>query len=114
MAQMSKEEAMNFFSEFYGGEHHIPGKIHEFGQGWMIKHDRGDLATYDFNGLTRLVFMAHQKCLRVSIMPLNFSTIKLIVHKREKEGGMTEKHPTLSDAIKSYNEKREPKDQVLL
>lgn len=40
MANMTKEEATEFFSEFYYGEHHIPKhQVFEFGHGWMVKHE---------------------------------------------------------------------------
>lgn len=100
---LTKEEATNFFAQFYGGEHHIPKyKIFEFGDGWMVKHDRGDLATYDYNDLTRLVLMAHDKCIRVSIMPLNMNTVKIAIWKREREGGMSRRHATIEQAIETY------------
>lgn len=100
---LTSDEAMEFFAEFYGGAHHIPNyKVFEFGYGWMVKHDRGDLATFDYNDLTRLVLMAHDKCMRVSIMPLNKNTVQIAVWKRQREGSMSERHPTLEQAIESY------------
>lgn len=100
------EEATQFFAEFYQGEHHFPSKLFPFGEGWMMKHHRGDIATYDYNGLTRLVLMAHDKCIRVSIAPLNFNTVKIIIWKRQREGDMFEIHPTIEDAIKTYEENK--------
>ena len=99
---LTLEEATEFFSEFYSGEHHIPGKVKEFGYGWQVNHDRGDLATYDYNQLTRLVFMAHEKCIRVSIMASSPRHIKIAIWKRQREGGMSERHPTLEQAINSW------------
>lgn len=110
MANMTKEEATKFFSEFYYGEHHIPKhQVHEFGHGWMVKHDRGDLATFDYNELTRLVIMAHDYCYRASISPLSKSTVQIAIWKREREGSMSERHPTLEQAI----EKLRPKAEVV-
>ena len=106
MAHMTKEEATDFFSEFYYGEHHIPKhQVHEFGHGWMVKHDRGDLATFDYNDLTRLVIMAHDKCYRASISPLSKSTLQIAILKREREGSMSERHPTLEQAIEKLRVK---------
>ena len=51
---MTLEEATAFFSEFYYGEHHIPGPIKKWGEGWVVNHDRGGLASYDYDGLTDL------------------------------------------------------------
>lgn len=103
--KMTLQEATDFFSKFYFGEHHIPSPIKAFGTGWVVKHDRGDLATYDFDQLTRLVLAAHEQAIRVSIMPLNFNTVKIAIWKREREGGMTKRHPTIEQAIESFKSK---------
>lgn len=104
---LTKEEATAFFSELYYGEHHIPKhQVHEFGYGWMVKHDRGDLATFDYNELTRLVLMAHDKCIRVSISPLSKSTLQIAIWKRQREGSMSERHPTLEQAIEKFRESK--------
>jgi len=103
---LTNEEATKFFAEFYGGEHHIPGhKLYRFGDGWIAKHycGHGDLATYDFNSLTRLVLMAHRDCYRVCIMPLNFNTIKIAIHKRSPDGGWSTGHPTIETALEEFN-----------
>lgn len=104
---LTLQEAIDFFSEFYQGEHHIPGKVKEFGGGWVVNHDRGDLATYDYNQLTKLVFMAHEKCIRVSVMPCSPRHLKIAIWKRQREGGMSERHPTLQQAIESFFPKAE-------
>lgn len=104
---LTKEEATAFFAELYGGEHHIPKHtVHPFGLGWMVKHDRGDLATYDYNDLTKLVFMAHEKCIRVGISPLSKGTLEIAIWKRQREGGMSERHPTLEQAIESFRKSK--------
>lgn len=104
---MTKEEATEFFAEFYFGEHHIPySGIKEAGYGWKVAHNN-DLSTYDFNALTRLVIAAHDKCYRVSVMAKSPKDIWIIVHKREsREGHMTKRHPTMEDAIDSYRNKK--------
>lgn len=104
---LTKEEATAFFSELYYGEHHIPKhQVFEFGYGWMVKHDRGDLATFDYNDLTRLVLMAHDKCIRVSVSPLNKSVLQIAIWKRQREGPMAERHPTLEQAIEKFRESK--------
>jgi hypothetical protein len=101
---LTKEEAEKFFSEFYRGSHHIPGhEVHEHGYGWMVKHDRGDLATFDFNELTRLVLMAHRDCYRASIENHGVRAFKIAIWKRQREGGMCDRHPTIDQAIETFN-----------
>jgi hypothetical protein len=100
---LTKEEATAFFSEFYQGDHHIPkGGVKEFGYGWAVVHNRGDLATYDYNELTKLVIMGHDRCIRVSIMPYQIKSLKIAIWRRQREGGMSERHPTLEQAIESF------------
>lgn len=100
---LTKEEATAFFAEFYGGEHHFPkGGVKQFGNGFCVIHDQGDLATYDFDKLTRLVFMGHDKCMRVGVHPNAFKTLRIAIWKRQREGGMSSRHPTLEQAIESF------------
>lgn len=101
--QLTLEEATAFFSEFYNGEHHIPNLIKKFGySGYSVIHDNGDLATYDFNQLTRLVFMAHEKCIRVSISGYSSRKIRIAIWKRERTGGMSKIHPTIEEALEKF------------
>jgi len=55
----------------------------------------GELATWDFNKLTRLVVLCHDKCVRLSISGASNNFLRLMFHKREREGGFSERHPTL-------------------
>jgi hypothetical protein len=99
MEKMERQEAIEFFSEFFFGEHHFPGELKEFGSGWIIPA-RNDLATYDFNHLTRLVVMAHDKCIRVELVPKGMNRICIAIHKRNgRDGSMFERHPTMEQAI---------------
>lgn len=98
------EEATEFFSEYYGGAHHIPNyKVDSEGYGFSVTHDGGGIATFDGNGLTRLVLMAHEKCIRVSVNPKNSRSVKIYIHKRfGTEGSIGERHPTIEMAIENY------------
>ncbi len=104
---LTKEEATQFFSELYGGEHHIPNyKLHEFGYGWMVKDYTMGWATFDYSVLTRFVLMCHDKCIRGEIRPHTFKEMKIIIHKRQnRDGKFTERHPTIETAIESFNKK---------
>jgi len=109
MNHLTIEEATEFFSEFYRGEHHIPNyKPKQYGYGFCVCHDRGGLATFDFNELTRLVIMAHDKCIRVEIMPKGRDTMIIGIWKREREGSMSHRHPTLEDAIEAFRKSATP------
>lgn len=103
---LTEQEATAFFAKFYGGEHHIPGfKPERHGFGWMVKHDRGDLATFDFNQLTKLVVLGHDQCIRVSVEGLRKNAVIIAIWKRQgREGGMSLRHPTLEDHVSKIRE----------
>jgi len=85
MTHLTKEQATEFFSEFYKGEHRIPNhEVKKFGHGFCVHHDRGDLSTFDFNELTRLVLMAHDKCIRVSIEAIRNGIMRIAIWQRER------------------------------
>ena len=96
---MTYEDAENFFSELYYGKHHLPGKIKPWGEGWCINH-LGELSTFDFDALTRLVFLAHDHCIRVSLMQGGIHSIKIAIWQRDgRTGSMYERHPTIEGAL---------------
>lgn len=95
------------------GDHHLYGKIKPFGFG--IEYNTGqDLSTYDFNHLTRLVFMAHDRMIRVSVMPSGPGMIKIACWKRQlRDGDIVKSHPNLAMAISEYR-KNNPLSEVKL
>ena len=56
----------------------------------------GDLSTYDFNGLTALVVLAHARAVRVSIQP-GMRSLWIILHKRTSWTGAEDTTPTIYD-----------------
>lgn len=60
----------------------------------------GRLATFDFGSLTRLVFGAHDHCIRVEITSANWSHLRIMFHPRDTRNGFTmARHPTLEHAV---------------
>lgn len=106
MEELTQKEAIDFFSEFYGGEHHIPGfKPKKFGLGWAVKHDRGEISTYDFTEMTRLVLMAHRDCIRVGVSAHKANMLTIAIWKRHgREGDISRRHPTIEMAIERFNQ----------
>src|ERR1039458_1928932 len=100
--ELTKEEATEFFSELYGGEHHIPrGGLHDFGCGWSVNH-YGDLSTFDFDKLTCLVFLCHDRAIRAEVMCSGPRMVKISIWKRKREGGISERHPTIEQALETW------------
>ncbi|MBA7646724.1 hypothetical protein ES703_54490 [subsurface metagenome] len=96
------EVAEEFFSELYFGKHHIPSKIIAYGNGWCINH-HGDLSTFDFDILTRLVFLAHDKCIRVELSQGGPRAVKISIWKRYgRIGRIDQRHPTIETALETW------------
>ncbi|MHC4748413.1 MAG: hypothetical protein ACYTFW_00930 [Planctomycetota bacterium] len=108
---MDKKTATDFFGELYGGKHHIPsGGLHKFGHGWSVNH-YGDLPTFDFDTLTRLVFLCHDWCVRGAIQQSGPGMVKICIWQRShREGSMFERHPTIEDALKIWREGHVPRE----
>ena len=99
---MAYEDGMDFFADFYFGAHHIPSKVKPWGSGWCVNHN-GDLSTFDFDKLTRLVFLAHDRCVRVSIQQGGPGSVKIMIWQRyARTGSMSERHPTIDEALELW------------
>lgn len=83
------------------GAHHVFGKITNGGRndGLIICMHHNDVATYDYNLLTRAVVLAHDRCIRFSIMPASGDMLRFGFHKRNRAGEMNQRHPTIEDHI---------------
>ena len=65
-----------------------------------------EFATHDSNLLTKLVFLAHDLCIRVSIQSATIGMLRLMFHPREhREGGnFATRHPSLESAVERWRE----------
>jgi hypothetical protein len=64
----------------------------------------GELATFDADGLTRLVCAAHDAAVRVSVRPASNRTFRLGFAARDREGSevhqrLYDRHPRLEEAV---------------
>lgn len=96
-------ECFEMLADLCRGSHHIGGKVKPSGSGIQISLQYGFYAaTFDYDGLTRAVVMAHDRCIRFEIYPSSPRTLGLRLHKRHsREGGMSSRHPTLEEALKN-------------
>lgn len=61
------------------------------------------LSTFDFMGLTTLVFLAHDHCIRVEIRPCNYQYLSVLFHPRKTRTGSTVlRHPLLEEAVAGW------------
>lgn len=85
----------------FHGLHNVPGKIEKTPAPypmWKVSF-RNSLSTYDFDGMTRLVIAAHDNCIRADISARRPLHLTLMLHPRKRDGGMSERHPTMESAI---------------
>lgn len=101
---MQRAEAV--LADTFRGLHNVPGKIKPCGNGIEVNIYHS-LATFDFDNLTRLVLSAHQNCVRVEIGPA-MRRIKIMIHPRQREGQMYQRHPTIEQAIERFNGETNP------
>ena len=104
---MTKEQATEFFSILYHGKHHIPGKIKPRGDGWKVNH-YGTLTTFDFDNLTNLVFLCHDRAVRAEVGQSGPNMVRISIWQRKREGGFSERHPTIDVALETWR-KNQPK-----
>ncbi|NUP08381.1 MAG: hypothetical protein HOW73_20215 [Polyangiaceae bacterium] len=107
---LTRDEAEDFFATFYRGKHHIPekGVRDEGGGSWYVAHYNAGagLSSFDYDDLTRLVFMAHDRGVRVSLHSSAPNYVKIrISHQRSRPpGDMSTVHPTLEQAVDKWRE----------
>lgn len=103
---MTKGQATEFFAELFCGEHRIPrGGVKEWGIGWCVS-TWADLSTFDADKLTRLVFLAHDRCVRVEVTHSGPRMVRICIWQRDtREGSITERHPTIEQALATWRER---------
>ena len=105
---MTHDEAVAFFSALFRGAHHIPGSrykganVKPYGVGWCVLTHQ-DLSTYDFDVLTRLVFLAHDRAVRVEVSAA-MRYVRIAIWQRRREGDIGHRHPTIEQALESWRQ----------
>lgn len=106
-------EAIDFFSTIYGGLHHIPGPrnatpeecVKPWGSGsWLVNH-HGELSSYDWDTLTRLVLLGHERCIRVSVLHGGPRSVRVGISARSRVPSIMEGHPTIEEAVAKFRER---------
>lgn len=88
-------------ADLFFGFNHIPGTIKKDWDGIKVAVDTPSwAATFDYDGLTRAVVMAHDRMIRLELSPGGPHRIKIRLQKRHtREGEVRKKHPTLEEAV---------------
>jgi hypothetical protein len=101
---MSDEQwyCYQLLADLFRGFHHINVKVKPFGRGIEI-NPFITLSTYDFSLLTRMVLLCHDRCVRGEIMPSGPGRLKFAFHKRQRDGRMFERHPTIEEVLENWS-----------
>lgn len=86
----------------FDGNHHIPSprylRLVDRPAASFLIHPR-TIASFDFSEMTRLVVAAHEAAVRVEIGVGGFRELELFLYARQRQGGMSERHPDLDTAV---------------
>lgn len=101
------ERVADLLGELFQGIYHIDSKaLHkvDWSNPYWIRLSLGwkSLSTFDFVGLTYLVFLAHWMCIRVEVSPCNFHHLEIMFHPRKRNGDYSERHPTIDEALNEF------------
>jgi hypothetical protein len=98
-------ECALMLADVFKGFHHVDGEIKPMGSGLQVNLRKQWASTYDFDGLTRAVILAHDRMIRLEIAPSGPGMLKIILHKRHsREGEMHLRHPSMEEAIGTLRE----------
>ena len=90
----------NMLADLFGGFHHLQRPPKKWGRGICLDTSFGCFASFDYDDLTRAVFLAHDRAIRFEIAPSGPRMLKLCLHYRgRRDGTMMERHPTLEGAV---------------
>lgn len=104
-ATAGQEECIDLYCDLVGGAHNLNGSFIDLGGNGVCINQKRSFATYDDNWLTNLVFMAHDRCIRVELQAAGHGNMRVILFKRAgRDGRLMERHPTLEDAIVGYRQ----------
>lgn len=72
--------------------------------GMFVPWRDGRMSTFDFYPLTNLVFLCHEARIRCEIRAKAAGHFELSFFQRSHEGGMSERHPNLDEAVAAFRE----------
>jgi len=86
------------------GLHHMPDTVRMCtAHGIELVFHRGKtFSTFDFNDLTRLVFVAHDQCVRAEIGARGMHTAVMLHARDTRKGPMHARHPMIEQALAEW------------
>jgi hypothetical protein len=105
------ENVADLLNDVWSGIYHIDGKslskVDWTNNDWIRISIFGGLNSYDDDKLTRLVVLAHDRCLRLEINPCNFNHLELLFHQRDRVADFYHRMPTMEDHLELIRKNHE-------
>lgn len=101
-------DVADLLGELYWGIYHLePGALSRADWSateniFLVISHRADWSTFDFDNLTRLVFLAHHMAIRVELEPVAPKCMRVRFSRRQRSGATSERHPDLEEAIDTF------------
>lgn len=96
-------ECFRVLCDVFMGAHHVP-PVRECSRYGISTATFKELATFDYDSLTRLVFSAHDRAVRVAVRSSAPRYVEIALWKRQREGDFSERHPTIEAALAKWRE----------
>jgi len=96
-------ECIQLFVDLVGGHHNLESGFIDIGQDGVCITQKRSMATFDGDWLTKLVFLAHSRCIRAELQAGGHGRLRVILHKRAgRDGRLMHRHPSLLEAINDF------------
>lgn len=106
---LTRDKAIAFFSRLYHGKHHFPSEMRDDGDGVFSVSHYGEISTFDYDALTRLVLLAHEHCVRAWISASGPKRVRIWIQQRAPSStDISHGHPTIEQAIEKFRRDDEP------
>lgn len=102
-ASQEQLECIQLFCDLVGGCHNVMAPFIDIGGHGVCIKEKRSFATFDDDWLTKAVFLAHERCIRVELQAGGVSGLWVVLHKRKgRDGRMMDRHPTLEAALEKF------------
>lgn len=95
-------QVANILGDVYFGIYHLDykalKKVDWKNTDWIEIVVFGGLSTFDYDQLTRLVVLCHDRAVRLEIKAASYRYLRLCFSPRTREGNTYERHPILEEA----------------
>ena len=104
------EDVARLLNDLYVGIYHIQrecSRVDWSNQTYIEIILYGAWCSFDHSNLTRLIFLAHDYGLRVQLEARAPGYVRLMFHRRTREGNLYMRHPSIEFALAQWRESHE-------